>query len=70
VAASKEPRLSDAVEGAWEQVEGAVPALRTHPRLCAAGLGAVVLGGAYLSRWVWFGGGQLIVWQVREEDRP
>jgi hypothetical protein len=63
VAAAKEPRLADALEGAWEQVEGAVPPLRTHPRLVAAGLGTLVLGGAYWSRWGW-GWGDGILEQV------
>jgi hypothetical protein len=39
-------------ERVWEQLEGAVPALRNHPKLVLGAVGLAALGDALMWRWV------------------
>jgi hypothetical protein len=56
VAAARDPDVADALsapaERVWEQLEGAVPALRSHPKLVLGAVGLAALGGAFMWRWV------------------
>jgi hypothetical protein len=58
VAAARDPDVADVLsapaERVWEQLEGAVPALRSHPKLVLGAVGLAALGGAFMWRWVAF----------------
>ncbi|KIY91724.1 hypothetical protein MNEG_16240 [Monoraphidium neglectum] len=53
-AVARDPRVADAVmaplDAAWDYAETALPPLRTHPKLVAALLGTLALGGVWAYR--------------------
>uniref|UniRef100_A0A383W9H0 Uncharacterized protein n=1 Tax=Tetradesmus obliquus TaxID=3088 RepID=A0A383W9H0_TETOB len=54
VAAARDPDVADALaapaEHVWEQLEGALPPLRSHPKLVLGAVGLAALGSAYMWR--------------------
>jgi hypothetical protein len=56
VAAARDPDVADALaapaDRVWEQLESALPPLRSHPKLVLGAVGLAALGGAYMWRLV------------------